>query len=135
MHPIATGKPARRHLARQGLTLEAVPAAGRQVEVFHRVALAPGGVVEIVEQTTVPERNRALFTRIVKAFDANILGIDVIFEHGIEQPWDTQKCIVLEVNSRPYIEMHHYPRYGQAEDFSAALAELDQLELKDTDIF
>ena len=37
----------------------------------------------------------------------------------------------IEVNSRPYMKMHHYPRYGEAEDFTSALAELDSLEVAD----
>ena len=135
IHPIATDDKARRHLEKQGLSLDSVPEEGQHVEVFHRVALAPGGVIEIIDKDTIPEQNRALFMQVVEMFGANILGIDVIFEKGIEVPWDEQKCILIEVNSRPYIEMHHYPRYGEAEDFSAALAKLDKLDLKDTDIF
>ena len=135
MHPIEKDEKVRAHLEKQGLSLESVPADGEMVEVFHRVALAPGGIVEIIDQGTIPEENRAFFYSVVKAFDANIFGIDVIFEKGIEVPVSQQKCILVEVNSRPYIKMHHYPRYGQKEDFSADLAELDKLEIADKDIF
>ncbi len=46
-----------------------------------------------------------------------------------------KKCIFIEVNSRPYMKMHYYPRYGEVEDFSAALVELDQLDIFDKDIY
>mgnify|MGYP001813427149 CR=1 FL=1 len=135
MHPLEKDESVKAHLKKQGLGLESVPADGQYVELFHRVALAPGGVVEIVDRATIPEQNREFFYNVVRAFGANVFGIDVIFEKGIEVPYTEQKCILVEVNSRPYIAMHHFPRYGKKEDFSADLAELDKLEIADKDIF
>ncbi len=133
--PIAKSEPVIQHLKTQQLTLDSVPAAGEYVELFHRVALAPGGVVETINQDTIAEDNKTLFMKIVQMFDANVLGIDVIFEKGIETSYKQQKCIFIEVNSRPYMKMHYYPRYGKVEDFSAALEELNQLDIADKDIF
>ncbi len=133
--PIAKNHNAIRHLRKQGLDLSSTPRPGQHVEIFHRVALAPGGVVETISQDTVAGENKKLFTEVVKMFDANILGIDVIFEKGIDIPWSRQKCIFIEVNSRPYIKMHHCPRYGMVENFSHALAELEKLDITDQDIF
>ena len=122
--PLNKGDKVVNYLRKNGLTLASVPADGERVYLYHRVALAPGGVVETIDRSTIPEQNRALFNSVVKSFDANVLGIDVIFEKGIEVPFDQQRCILIEVNSRPYIKMHHYPRYGGKEDFSEKLAEL-----------
>lgn len=133
--PIEKSRKILRHLRSQGLTLDSVPSENQRVELFHRVALAPGGVVETINQDTVAEANKQLFYRIVDMFGANILGIDVIFEKGIEIPYTQQHCIFIEVNSRPYIKMHHYPRYGEKEDFSGKLTELDNLLIEDRDIF
>ena len=133
--PIAKSASVIKHLKKQALTLDSVPAQGKQVELFHRVALAPGGVVETIDQNTIAEDNKTLFMAVVKMFGANVLGIDVIFEQGIETSHKRQKCIFIEVNSRPYMEMHYYPRYGEVEDFSASLAELDELDISDKDIF
>ena len=135
IYPLNKEEPVQKHLVKQKLNLQSVPADGEHIELFHRVALAPGGVVEIIDQSTIPEINRALFHRVVKVFDANVFGIDVIFEKGIETSYLDQKCIFIEVNSRPYMKMHHYPRYGDAEDLSGALAELDSLEIADMDTF
>ena len=133
--PIDKSRKVRKHLARQGLSLSCVPAKGKHVELFYRVALAPGGIVETIDQSAIPPQNLKLFSAVVKAFDANILGIDIIFEEGIEVPYKDQKCILVEVNSRPYIKMHHYPRYGRQEDFKTALDALNKLEISDQDIF
>ena len=133
--PISKSDAVVRHLKKQGMSLDSVPADGENIELFHRVALAPGGVVETIDQSTIPEENRKLFHNVVEMFGANVLGIDVIFEKGIEVSHEEQKCIFIEVNSRPYIKMHYYPRYGEKQDFSAALSELDSLEIEDKDIF
>ncbi len=133
--PLEKSEQVIRHLQKQGLTLESVPDAGQDVELFHRVALAPGGIVEIIDQTTIPEENKELFYSVVKMFGANVFGIDVIFEKDITVSHKEQKCIFIEVNSRPYMKMHHYPRYGKAEDLTSALSELDALEIADRDIF
>jgi len=135
IHPIPKDRRIRRHLKAQGLSLASVPEAGRRVTLFHRIALAPGGVVETIDKNHLPPENRALFLRILALFEANILGIDVIMEKGIEVPWRNQACIFLEVNSRPYVAMHHYPRFGEKEDLSAPLARLEALAVDDTDVF
>lgn len=133
--PITKSGQVIKHLKKQKLTLESVPQQDKQIDLFHRVALAPGGVVETIAQDTIDEDNKRLFMAVVKMFGANVLGIDVIFEQGIEISHKRQKCIFIEVNSRPYMKMHYYPRYGEVEDFSSSLAELDQLDISDKDIF
>jgi len=135
IYPLAKSEQVIGHLSKQHLTLQSVPADGEEIELFHRVALAPGGVVETIDQSTIPEVNKALFKKVVNMFGANVLGIDVIFEKGIETDYTKQKCIFIEVNSRPYMKMHHYPRYGEAEDLEPFMKELDSLYVQDKDIF
>jgi D-alanine-D-alanine ligase-like ATP-grasp enzyme len=133
--PISKSAQVIAHLKKQKLTLQSVPEEAEQIELFYRVALAPGGVVEIIDQNSIPEDNKALLLNVVKMFGANVLGIDVIFEKGIETSYMQQKCIFIEVNSRPYMKMHYFPRYGKAEDLSGSMAELENLEIPDKDIF
>lgn len=135
IHPIPKDRRIRRYLARQGRRLDQVPAEGEEVVLFNRISLAPGGVVETIPQERVPEVNRQLFLRILKLFDANILGIDVIMEASIETPWEAQRCIFLEVNSRPFVAMHRFPRYGEREELDDAFRRLDALQIQDADLF
>lgn len=135
MHPIPKDGKIVRFLKKQGLTLDSIPASGQRVTLFNRIALAPGGVVETIDKQTVPEENKELFLRILAFFKANVFGIDAIFEHGIEKSYKEQRCIFLEVNSRPYLKMHDYPRYGKKEDLSHFFEELDKNEIRNADIF
>ena len=70
-----------------------------------------------------------------KHFDASIFGIDVIFEKGIEYGFRNQKCIFLELNSRPYLKMHHFPRFGPRQNLNIYYKKLDQLKVADSGVF
>jgi len=135
MNPIPKSSATISYLAKTGKSLDTVPAAGERVYTFNRVALAPGGIVEIIDQASIPAANRELFLRLIKAFDARLFGIDVIFEEGIEKDYREQGCIFLEVNSRPYTRMHSFPRYGEAEDLQSFYDEMDALTVVDADTF
>jgi len=135
IYPIEKSQQVIRYLEKQQLHLQSVLPAGQRVFLFNRVALAPGGVVEIIDQSTIPRVNKELFQSVVSNFNARVLGIDVIFEKGIEVPYTEQRCIFLEVNSRPYMKMHAAPRYGEREDLSAFYAEMEDYDLADADIY
>ncbi len=135
IHPLSKGSVTKNFLKKKKYTLDSVPPEGEIVNLFYRISLAPGGVVRTIKKETLPEENKQLFIDVLDMFDANILGIDVILEKGIDQPYQNQKCIFLEVNSRPYLKMHDYPRYGEKEDLSPYFEKLDGLEISQADIF
>lgn len=135
IHPLSKGGVTQQYLKKQNYTLDSIPTDGELVKLFYRISLAPGGVVKTIEKSALPEVNQALFKNVLKMFDANILGIDVIFEKGIDTDYRDQKCIFLEVNSRPYLKMHDYPRYGKKEDLSGYFDELESLDVTQADVF
>lgn len=135
IYPIKKSLPVLKYLRKQGRDFDTVPANGERVYLFNRVALAPGGIVETIDQSTIPAANVEMFKKVVKLFDANVLGIDVIMEHGIDRDYQSQKCILLEVNSRPYMKMHDVPRYGAVEDLSGFYESMEKLEIADADTF
>tara|TARA_R110001583_G_scaffold51161_11_gene159777 strand:+ start:8092 stop:8997 length:906 start_codon:yes stop_codon:yes gene_type:complete len=135
MYPLQKGAQTTTFLKKSGYNLQTVPAENENVTLFYRISLAPGGVVEVIDKSLLPEANQTLFKDVLKLFDANILGIDVIMEKGIDVDHSEQKFIFLEVNSRPYLKMHGYPRYGQAEDLSMHFDELDKLDVSQSDTY
>jgi len=135
IYPIKKSPQVQQYLKKQGKSLDTVPATGERVYLFNRVALAPGGIVETIDKDSLPDENIELFKKVTRLFDANVLGIDVILEDGIEKSHSSQRCILLEVNSRPYMKMHNVPRYGGVEDLGEFYSEMDQLVVADADTF
>ncbi|MFH2130067.1 MAG: cyanophycin synthetase [bacterium] len=135
IHLISKNRRTLKYLKKQNRSLSTVPAKGEEVFLYNKIALAPGGIVETIDTNTISAKNRELFFKIRESFDANIFGIDVIFEKGIEFDYDRQKCIFLELNSRPFLEMHKYPRFGARPDLDSYFAKLDAIQLADSGIF
>lgn len=135
IHQIDKDQKVIKFLKKQKMTLKTVLPDGDRVELFNRIALAPGGVVETVDRKAIPIENQELFLRLLETFGANILGIDAIFKDGIEKSYLDQDVIFLEVNSRPYLKMHDFPRYGKAEDLSSYYSRLDKLQVEQQDVF
>ncbi len=135
MSPLQKNEQTRQYLAKHNRHLNSVPDNGQQVKLFHRIALAPGGVVKAIEEKSIAQDNIELMEKVLDIFGANILGIDIIMEKGIEVSHTEQKSILLEVNSRPYVKMHDYPRYGKKHDLSFAFEKLDNLDIAQLDVF
>jgi len=135
IHPLAKNSATARFLAKKDLFLTSVLRDGERVTLHNRIALASGGVVETIDKGDIHPENLPLFLKIPALFDANILGIDAIFTKGIEFPYSRQQVIFLEVNSRPYLKMHDYPRFGHKEDLRPYFTKLESLEIGEKDIF
>ena len=135
IHPISKDRKVIRYLKKSNMTLNSIPDKGERIRLFSRISLAPGGVVEIIDKNSLASDNRELFEGILSHFGANILGIDAIFEKGIEHSYRNQKAILLEVNSRPYLKMHDVPRYGQAEDLKPFYDRLNSMVVDKQDIY
>jgi D-alanine-D-alanine ligase-like ATP-grasp enzyme len=135
MHPLRNDSRTARYLGKKKLSLSSVPEDGELVRLHNRISLAAGGVVEILDKKTIHPQNLQLFLQIPSLFHANILGIDAIFEKGIEYSHNEQRVILLEVNSRPYLKMHDYPRYGKQENLRPYLEKLESLDIGERDIF
>ena len=56
--------------------------------------------------------NKILFKKVYELCKAPLIGIDFITK-DISIPYYEQKCAIIEVNSLPYIDMHHYPVTGK----------------------
>jgi D-alanine-D-alanine ligase-like ATP-grasp enzyme len=135
VHPIAKNDYIKKYLKKQGLNLDAIPDPGDTIQLYNKIALAPGGVVETLDKQSIAPENLEMFQSLLNELDANILGIDVIYEKGIETSFANQKAIFLEINSRPYLKMHDFPRFGGKQNLQPYYQNLNQIELNDSGIF
>ncbi|MER8957118.1 ATP-grasp domain-containing protein [Mesorhizobium sp. M0833] len=105
-----------RHLALHRLTPESVPISGQPLVLRPTGHLARGGIPVDVTSSVHPD-NKQLCERIAKVIGLSIAGIDLIMP-DIARSYKEVGCTVIEVNARPGIEFHLWPRAGISRDVS-----------------
>lgn len=108
-------------LKEQGLSLDAVPEAGRMVIVHAKVSRAYGA--STTEITDVHPDNTALFLKIAAVLDDALVGVDFMID-DMARSWKEQKCGVIECNSLPFIDLHHFPLKGPARNAAGDIWDL-----------
>ena len=109
-------------LAEKGYSRETIPKKGEVVFLQKDPFLKLGG--DLVETTSsVHEDNIRLFGDLARFFDIRITGIDFLAK-SIATSWKEQPCAILELNSLPCIELHHFPSSGTPTDPAKALADM-----------
>lgn len=103
----------------QALTTASVPPAGQTIFLQKDPFMRHGGDIAEVTNEMHPD-NQKLFFDIAKHFGLKVIGLDFMIK-DISKSWREQPCAVLEVNTVPCIEMHHYPIYGQPQDVAGEI--------------
>lgn len=108
-----------RLLTEQGYNLSTIPKKGEIIWLQKDSFLKLGG--DLIEATPfVHPDNLQLFRNVAKLFNAYLVGIDFLAQ-DISLSWRNQPCAVLELNSLPCIEMHHFPFSGRAQNVAQSL--------------
>jgi len=109
-------------LETKGYNFSTIPTKGEIIYLQKDPFLKLGG--DLVEVTSrVHPDNFQLFRNIAKFFDVRLVGIDFLTK-DISQSWKTQPSAILELNSLPCIEMHHFPSLGQSQNVAKALVNM-----------
>jgi D-alanine-D-alanine ligase-like ATP-grasp enzyme len=106
----------------KGYNFSSIPKKGEMVYLQKDPFLKLGGDLVEVTDSLHPD-NLQLFRDIAKFFDVRVVGIDFLVQ-DISVSWKNQTCAVLELNSAPCIEMHHFPSSGKPQNVAAALVDL-----------
>ncbi len=122
LHKIAEDKTTEKLLAEKGYGYYSVPENNEIVWLQKDPFLKLGGdLVELTPQ--VHPDNIKLFEDTAKLFDIRVVGIDFLCR-DISIPWHDQPCAILELNSLPCIEMHHFPSSGAPQNVAKAMTDL-----------
>ncbi|MGZ5202622.1 MAG: cyanophycin synthetase [Telluria sp.] len=108
-------------LARQGLGLDSIPAAGQEVELRGNANLSTGGTAEDVTDL-LPDETRDICIRAARTIGLDVAGIDIVCQ-DIARPLREQNGGIIEVNAAPGIRMHQYPSRGTPRDAGAAIVD------------
>ena len=65
--------------------------------------------------------NIELFKKVGVTIRDSVVGLDCIFS-DIRKSWkDQERCGIIECNSMPFVDLHHFPFEGQARDVAGML--------------
>lgn len=121
-HPIETGANAEQELARQGFNWASIPGRGVFVPLHQnqKVGREMGASMTDVTDEMHPE-NRRLLEYVGEILKDPLVGVDFIMA-DVSVPWRSQKkCGVIECNSLPFIDLHHFPLRGAPRNVAGAL--------------
>lgn len=108
-------------LVSQDFSLDTVPVANQKVYMHNKIILTCGA--DVHDRTEeVHFDNTKMFEKISEICHSPIIGIDFICQ-DISISYKEQECAVLEANSLPYIDMHHYPVSGKSRDVGGAIVD------------
>lgn len=98
-------------LERQGYSLESVLPHGTTIDLSEKIGLSYGGYA--VEEVTITHpKTLAYLKRAGDVLGGPVIGFDFIIEDITKDP-DLQKWGVIEANSLPFINLHHFPVEGE----------------------
>jgi cyanophycin synthetase len=109
-------------LARRGLSLDAVPAAGEPVFLRATANLSTGG--------TSIDRTDEMHPDNVTACEmaAGVIGLDVagidVLTPDVSVPFRENGAVIIEVNAGPGIRMHTHPAEGRARNVAAPIVDM-----------
>ncbi|HWA32255.1 MAG TPA: hypothetical protein VG694_02295 [Candidatus Paceibacterota bacterium] len=128
-HPIVYDADAEKELARQNITMDDVPERGRVISFSQKTSRGVGGSTTEVSADVHPE-NIKMLENLAAFLDDSLIGADFIME-DIGKSWRDQPLSgVIECNSMPFIDLHHYVLFGQPNNIAAKLWDIVLPETK-----
>jgi len=101
-------------LAEQNLKFSNILKNGQKLYLHNKVILACGADIHDKTSEIHPE-NRLLFQRVSQLCKLPLIGFDFLCQ-DISMPYYGQRCAIIEANSLPSIEMHHFPTTGEPQN-------------------
>lgn len=128
-HKIVIDPDAEIELKREGIKMEDIPEKGKIITFSQKTSRGIGGSTTEVTDIIHPE-NIKMLEKLGAYLKDPLVGVDLIIEK-IEEPWYTeQHCGIIECNSLPFIDLHHYPLFGKPNNVAGKLWDLVMPESK-----
>ncbi len=128
-HKIKIDKEANEELERQKVKLEDVIENGKIITFSQKTSRGVGGTTTEVTDIIHPD-NFEMLEHVGRFLNDPLVGVDFIME-DITKSWKTeQHCGIIECNSLPFIDLHHYPLFGAPVNVAGKLWDLVMPESK-----
>lgn len=128
-HKIKIDKEANEELERQKIKLSDIPEKGKIITFSQKTSRGVGGTTTEVTDIIHPD-NKEMLEHVGRFLNDPLVGVDFIME-DITKSWkEEQHCGVIECNSLPFIDLHHYPLFGKPVNVAGKLWDLVMPESK-----
>ena len=97
-------------LDKPGFSLETVLEQGRAIDLSEKIGISYGGNSEEIFDRTHPQIISTL-ERAAAVVHGEVIGFDFIIQDPTKDP-SGQKWGIIECNSLPFINLHHFPLHG-----------------------
>ncbi len=114
---IQVNRQAENFLARQDLQLSSIPRKDEEIYLSEKIGVNYGGSSSEDYEICHPE-NKELFEHAAKILGDPLVGFDFIIP-DISKSYKIQTSGFIEVNSLPFINLHHDPLLGQPRNIAA----------------
>jgi D-alanine-D-alanine ligase-like ATP-grasp enzyme len=109
-------------LERQNLTLESVLEKNREIDLLEKIGVSYGGssreLIKNTHKKIIKELENA-----AKVVGNSVVGFDFIIKDPVNDP-DMQHWGIIECNSLPFINLHHFPIEGNPENVASKIWDL-----------
>ncbi|MDP3999089.1 MAG: hypothetical protein Q8P76_00650 [bacterium] len=122
LYKLVLNETAEQLLKSQNLSWDAVLPKDKTAFLQEKVILDLGGDLHEESDRVHPD-NQELFCRVARIFNTRLAGVDFLAK-DIGVSWKAQPCAIMELNSLPYIDMHHFPAVGAPVNPAAAVCRL-----------
>lgn len=128
-HQIVINEDVDKELKHWNRTLETVPNKDEVITLGQKTSRAVGGGITDVTDIVHPD-NKELLEYAASVVNDPLIGIDFIMQ-DVSVSWkDQEKCGILECNSAPFIDLHHYPLVGKPRNIAGLLWDIVYPESK-----
>jgi D-alanine-D-alanine ligase-like ATP-grasp enzyme len=128
-HKIIIDKEAEVELKRQNVKLSDIIEKDKVITFSQKTSRGCGGTTTEVTEITHPD-NVQMLEHVAKFLNDPLIGVDFIIE-DITKSWrKEQHCGIIECNSLPFIDLHHYVMFGQPKNVAGKLWNLVMPESK-----
>lgn len=119
-HHITMGVEEEKELTFWKHTWNTIPNKGEVITLGQKTSRAVGGGITDVTDEMHPD-NIAMLEKIGKVLDDPLIGVDFIMD-DVSKSWrDQPRAGVIECNSAPFIDLHHFPLVGKPRNVAGAL--------------
>lgn len=128
-HQLHLDEEAVKELTHWGHTKDTIPKKDEVITLGQKTSRAVGGGITDMTDVVHPD-NREMLEKVAEVLNDPLIGVDFIM-NDVSISWREQpKCGVIECNSAPFIDLHHYPLVGKPHNVASALWDIVYPESK-----